>query len=199
MPRRSILTGADDITGGLGDGNLDNNNALLLTVLTQPGNYVLFATSSDLNPDGVGNYSVKLSNPTFTMLTYGQTVNGTLNTNSIQTSGSILANVLCGERRRRRHWNHELLTNDGTFIDEDDNSGGGTNALINSPLPQTGIYLIFASPFAPNVTGPYTIKLTRGASSQAFSGEAAKVRGSRTTGQITASTLARFGTRRVIR
>jgi uncharacterized protein (TIGR03437 family) len=205
------FVGADDITGGLGDGGIDNNNALLLTVLTQPANYVLFATSSDANPDGTGNYTVKLSNPTSTMLTYGQTVNGTLNANSIQTSaGDFLdvywfsgtandtASIALNASAPFDAW-LELLQNDGTFIDEDDNSGGGTNALINAPLPQTGIYLIFASPFAPNVTGPYTIRLTRGASSQSFSGEAAKVRGSRTTGQITASTLARFGTRRVIR
>jgi hypothetical protein len=45
-----------------------------------------------------------------------------------------------------------LLTNDGTFIDEDDNSVGGTNALIQAQLPKTGIYLTFAWPFAPNIT-----------------------------------------------
>jgi uncharacterized protein (TIGR03437 family) len=205
------FVGADDITGGLGDGNLDNNNALLLTVLSQPGNYVLFATSSDVNPDGIGNYTLKFSNPAFTMLTYGQTVNGTLTANSIQTSaGDFLdvywftaaandtASIALNASSPFDAW-LELLSNDGTFIDEDDNSGDGTNALINSPLPQAGIYLIFSSPFAPNITGPYTIRLTRGASSQSFGGDAAKIRGARTTGQITASTLARFGTRRVIR
>jgi hypothetical protein len=83
------FVGADDITGGLGNGNVDNDNALLLTVVTQPGNYVLFVTSSDFDQDATGNYTVKLSNPPFTMLTYGQTVNGTLNTNSIQTSPAI--------------------------------------------------------------------------------------------------------------
>jgi uncharacterized protein (TIGR03437 family) len=202
---------ADDITGGLGNGNLDNNNALLLTVLTQPASYVLFATSADVNPDATGNYTVKLTNPAFTMLTYGQTVNGAFTANSIQTSaGDFIdvywfngtandaASIAMNAPAPVDAW-LELLQNDGTFVDEDDNSGGGTNALISTPLPQTGIFLIFASPFAPNVMGPYTLKLTRGSGSQALSGESLKLRGPRATGQIMQSTLARFGTRRVIR
>ncbi|HMV51632.1 MAG TPA: hypothetical protein PKD31_28075, partial [Blastocatellia bacterium] len=38
---------------------------------------------------------------------------------------------------------------------------GGQNARISFTLPSTGIYIIIATPFAPNRTGAYTMSLTR--------------------------------------
>ena len=37
----------------------NNNNALLLSVLTAPGDYVLFASNSDIQPNGAGAYTLQ--------------------------------------------------------------------------------------------------------------------------------------------
>jgi hypothetical protein len=54
-----------------------------------------------------------------------------------------------------------LNRNNGESIATDDNSGGGTTAQITQTLSDTGIYVIVATPFAPNATGAYTLMLTR--------------------------------------
>ena len=51
-----VPVSSDDFTGGLGNGEFANKNALLLTMLTDPGEYVFFASSSDDNSEGTGSY-----------------------------------------------------------------------------------------------------------------------------------------------
>jgi hypothetical protein len=53
-----------------------------------------------------------------------------------------------------------LANESGTFVIEDDDSGGGWSALITATLPETGLYVILANAVFPNVLGGYQISLT---------------------------------------
>jgi hypothetical protein len=48
----------------------------------------------------------------------------------------------------------------GSFILEDDDSGGGLSALITATLPETGVYIILANSALPNQFGGYTLSLS---------------------------------------
>jgi len=52
-----------------------------------------------------------------------------------------------------------LANEDGSFVVEDDNGGGGTNSRIVAMLPQTGLYVILANSAFPNQTGNYSLNL----------------------------------------
>jgi hypothetical protein len=67
---------ADDQSGGYGNGKIENNNALLLVVLPTPGDYVIFASSSDYEPFATGNYTLKLLTNAFQPIKYGDNLNG---------------------------------------------------------------------------------------------------------------------------
>jgi len=53
-----------------------------------------------------------------------------------------------------------LANESGTFVLEDDDSGGGWSAMINATLPETGLYVILANAVVPNALGYYQISLT---------------------------------------
>ncbi len=53
-----------------------------------------------------------------------------------------------------------LYRNTGLNLMSDDQSGGGNDARIEYVLPADGIYLVFATPFAPQRTGSYTFTLS---------------------------------------
>ena len=53
-----------------------------------------------------------------------------------------------------------LANENGTFLLEDDNSGGGTDSRIITTLPETGLYVILANSLLPNQTGDYKISLS---------------------------------------
>ncbi len=171
------LIGADDQSGGYGNGNIDNNNALLFMVLPAAGKYVAFTTTSDENPNGLGRYTIKFLTNVATPITYGQAIanpaiattdlqssagtyldlywfNGTLNDNVQATMGSTAFDSYL-----------ILQGNDGDPpIAFDDNSGGGSSgrdARITKPLSRTGIFFVIATPFAPNQTGAYTLTVNR--------------------------------------
>jgi uncharacterized protein (TIGR03437 family) len=181
--------GADDQSGGYGNGSIDNNNALLFTVLANPGRYVVFASSSDLNPNGVGQYTINLAQNVITPIAYGQAVAGpAITASDLQTSAGTYLDLYSftgtqGDRIQIQMGSTVLdsfLILQGNAGDPplvaDDNGGGGTNALIDPThgvvpgsdppvflpsLPATGTYIIIATPFAPNQTGAYTFSLTR--------------------------------------
>ena len=50
----------------------------------------------------------------------------------------------------------------GTWILQDDDGGGATNARISATLPETGNYLIIANSAFPNEFGSYSVSLTGG-------------------------------------
>jgi uncharacterized protein (TIGR03437 family) len=181
--------GADDQSGGYGNGTIENNNALLLTVLQTAGDYVIFASSSDVQPDGIGTYTLKLLSNVMTQFSYGQTTsNAAITTNSLQTSAGDYLDVYWfngaqGDKQQIRMSSTAfdsfliLQGNEGDPpLTADDNSGGGPtgkDALIDpthgdvqglpplASLPRTGIYIIIATPFEPNKTGAYTLSLNK--------------------------------------
>ncbi len=53
-----------------------------------------------------------------------------------------------------------LANESGTFVVEDDDSGGGLSALITVNLPETGLYIILANSALPDQFGGYTLSLS---------------------------------------
>jgi uncharacterized protein (TIGR03437 family) len=172
---------SDDISGGFSNGNKVNNNAMLVTVLPQNDDYLIFATTSNTNPDGIGSYTLRFTTNVITQINYGTNLtNAAITTSDIQISTGDYWDVYWfqgtqGDRVQidltSTAFNAYLVLNkvSGDFVSDDDNSAGGTNARISptsSPrplasLPETGKYIIIATPYAPNVTGSYTLSLTR--------------------------------------
>lgn len=176
------LIAADDQSGSYGaKQGTNNNNSLLMSVLQTPARYVVFATSADPEPNAIGNYTIRVTNNIAQPITFGQTINGTLTTNSLKTSADTYLDVywFSGAQgdNARINMNSTALNsflilhrNDGDpYVTFDDNTGGGNNAQITYRLAAAGIYLIIATPLDPNITGAYTVSLNR---ATAFGGEA---------------------------
>lgn len=168
---------ADDQSGNYGSTQAaNNNNALLMTVIPNPGNYAIFATSSDLEPNGLGSYTLKLLNNVATQITYGQTVNGSITNTDLQTSAGTYLDLywFTGAQgdNTRSNMNAPVLdsflilhSNTGDpRLAQDDNTGGGKNAQLTYRLTTTGIHLIIATPLDPNITGDYSLQLQKLAS-----------------------------------
>ena len=167
---------SDDDLGGLGDGDIVNENALLLTALPESGEYVLFVTSATNNENGVGGYTVRLVGNAIQSIGYGANLTAAMAAGDMQTAagdfvdGYFFAGA-AGDRVQIRMSSSSfdplliLNRNNGDPHAFDDNGGGGTTALISTTLPETGIYVIVATPFAPFATGAYTLALTRAAAS----------------------------------
>jgi uncharacterized protein (TIGR03437 family) len=168
----------DDDLGGLGDGDITNENALLLTVLQESGEYVLFVTSAENDENGVGGYSVRLTGNAVQPTSIGANVSGAMAAGDLQTAAGDYLDAYwfagaAGDRVQIRMVSSAfdplliLNRNNGDTHAADDNSGGGPSgkdAQIAATLPETGVYVIVATPFAPNATGAYTLSLARGAS-----------------------------------
>jgi serine protease Do len=164
---------------------------MLVTVLPQNDDYLIFATTSNTNPDGIGSYTLKFTTNVITQINYGTNLtNAAITTSDIQISTGDYWDVYWfqgtqGDRVQidltSTAFNAYLVLNkvSGDFVSDDDNSAGGTNARISptsSPrplasLPETGKYIIIATPYAPNVTGSYTLSLTRLTSAPAEAAE----------------------------
>ena len=162
----------DDDLGGLGDGAVVNRNALLLTVAPEDGEYVVFVTSSETNEDGVGGYTVRLTGNAVQRTAYGANISGSIAAGDLQTAAGDFLDAFwfagaAGDRAQitMSSANFDPLLifnrNNAENIAADDNSGGGTTAQTTQTLSDPGIYVIVATPFAPNMTGAYTLTLTR--------------------------------------
>jgi uncharacterized protein (TIGR03437 family) len=162
----------DDDLGGLGDGAIVNGNALLLTVAPEDGEYVVVVTSSETNEDGVGGYTVRLTGNAVQRTAYGANISGSIAAGDLQTVAGDFLDAYwftgaAGDRAQitmsSANFDPLLILNrnNGENIAIDDNGGGGTAAQITQTLSETGIYVIVATPFAPNATGAYTLMLTR--------------------------------------
>jgi len=162
----------DDDLGGLGDGDFVNNNSLLLTVAPEDGEYVVFVTSSERQPDGAGGYTLRLLGNALQRTTYGANVSGMIQAGDLQTAAGDFLDAYfftgtIGDQAQITMSSPNfdplliLNRNTGETIAANDNGGGGTTAQITQTLDASGIYVIVATPFAPNATGAYTLSLTR--------------------------------------
>ncbi|MEP7342187.1 MAG: IPT/TIG domain-containing protein [Acidobacteriota bacterium] len=220
------LIAADDESGNLGSAESANNhNAMLMTVIQNPGNYAIFASSSDLNPNGLGNYSLRLLSNVATQITYGQTLNGSITTSDVQNSLGIYYDIFwfSGVQGDNVRMNLNsvafdpflfLYRNDGDpYITFDDNGGGGPtgrNSQITNRLTGTGIYLWVCTPYEANKTGDYSVTLAKlpgfGAEANADGlwNQVLKVPGRQLPGSRAGlidpekPSIERFGTRRII-
>lgn len=171
-----VFFGEDDQSGGYGNGRVENNNALYLTVLPTPGDYVIFATSANEQPNGLGNYTLRLRENVITQTSYGATVNASVATTDVQTSaGTYLkpywftaaANDNIDVRLNSTAFDAFLIlqaNEGGVPIASDDNSGGGTNSRIQRRLGTAGTYILVVTPYEPNRTGAFTLQPNRVAS-----------------------------------
>ena len=214
------LIAADDDTGGLGEGNVDNTDALLLTVLPGSGEYVVFVTSSDDDPNALGAYTLRLLGNAIQPIGIGSSVNASISSTDLKTSGGDFLDAywfagVQGESVELRMNSSEfdsylsLSTNSGEFLRDDDNSGGNGDSLLRATLPETGLYVFLATPYSVNVTGMYSVSLERLSSLAAPAAEAANVpdaprrrvsigRIEAARGAITTSQFERFASRRVM-
>lgn len=216
---------ADDQFGGLGEGKGENDNALLLTVLTQASDYVIFVTTSDFDPNGIGNYTLTFRTGVITPLSYGTTpISAAINTTDIQSSAGDYLDAYWfqgtqGDRvqidMKSTAFDAYLLLNDSTadLLAFDDNSGDGNDARISPTsadqplpaLPKTGIYIIIATPYAVNRTGAYTLTLQQLPPAATEAASAAKDERQSQPGRNSVrnnfgrgSNLARFALRRIV-
>jgi len=162
----------DDDLGGLGNGAIVNGNSLLLTVAPEDGEYVVVVTSSETNENGVGGYTVRLTGNAVQQTAFGANISGAIAAGDLQTVAGDLVDAywflgMAGDRAQitmsSANFDPALVLNrnNGENIAADDNGGGGTTAQITQTLSDTGIYVIVATPFAPNAAGAYTLTLTR--------------------------------------
>jgi uncharacterized protein (TIGR03437 family) len=213
------LIGADDQSGGYGNGKIENNNALLFTVLPAAGRYVAFATTSDENPNGLGPYTVRFVSNIATQINYGQAIANTAITNTdLQTSANTYLDLFWfngaqndnvqGTMSSSAFDSYLILQgNDGDPpIAFDDNSGGGSSgrdARITNRLSKSGVFFFIATPFAPNQTGAYTLTVNR-LTNLTDEGEAVRAPGRQIVderprlGNDMRSSFERFSSRRVI-
>ena len=164
-----VLFGEDDQSGGYGNGQVVNNNALYMTVLPIVGDYVIFASSANEQPDGTGTYTLRLRQNVVTQTSYGATVNASVATTDLQTSAGVYlkpywftaaANDNIDVRLNSTAFDSFLIlqaNEGGVPITSDDNSGGAPNSRITRRLGTAGIYLLVVTPFEPNRTGAFTL------------------------------------------
>lgn len=170
------LLASDDQTGGMGNGTDENTNALLLTVLREPGDYLILATSADSDPNAVGQYQLSVRTGVLQQLSYGTTTSGaTIAPEDLQTSAADLLDAYwftgtAGDvvqiRMTSTAFDSFLILNaeTGDLVNFDDNNGGGPqgrDSLLTQTLRRSGIYIIIATPFEPNRTGAYTLSINR--------------------------------------
>lgn len=163
---------ADDDLGGLGDGDIVNDNALLLTTIQQSGEYVIFVTSADEDAGATGGYSLRLIGNAMQNIAYGSNVNGQIGAGDLQTSAGVYLDAYwfagaTGDQIQLKMSSASfdslliLNSNNGATVATNDNGGGGQDSLISLTLPETGVYIVIATPFAVNRTGNYSLSLTR--------------------------------------
>jgi uncharacterized protein (TIGR03437 family) len=175
---RLIAVAADDDLGGLGDGDVVSHNALLLMVIPESRDYVLFVTSATDNPAGKGAYTLGLIGNSIQNIAYGAAVNGQIASGDLQTAAGDMLDAYwfagtSGERVQIKLSSTAfdslliLNRNTGEAVSADDDSGGGQDAQISFTLRDTGMFIIVATPFAPNRGGAYTLTLNRTSSATA--------------------------------
>lgn len=172
--------GGDD-SGGVFTINDPHDNALLLTRIPENGEYIIYVSS--FNQLETGAYTLKLTTGNITQTSYNSTVSGSITTSDLKSESGIYLdayslNITHGDRvqitMRSSTFNSFLQlrkmngSDSGDIIAEDEDSGGGNDAQItvlpDDPNISTGLYVIVATPLQANVTGNYTLTVTKLAS-----------------------------------
>ena len=176
--------GQDDQSGGNGAPATDkNNNALLLSVIVTPGQYAIFATSSDEQANGTGTYTLRISNNVIQQTSYGANISGQITTADYRNSANTYLdcywfNAISGDNVRinlnSAAFDPFLLLYDNTGdlpIFNDNISDTNKNSQIDFRLPKSLIYIVVVTPFQADLTGSYTLTLNRAAAGMALDGE----------------------------
>ena len=175
--------GSDDISGGYSNDRFVNNNALLVTILPETTDYVIYVTTSNIEPNGIGSYTLKMTADVMTPITYGTSLtSASIATTDLQTSAGDYWDVYWFQGTKGDKVQIDMSSSapgldpflllqkpNGDLVAKDDNSlDGSKNARISptslrplAELPETGKYIIIATPFAPNITGSYSLSLTK--------------------------------------
>lgn len=175
--------GSDDISGGYSNAQFVNDNALLVTVLPETADYIIYATTSNVDPNGIGSYTLKMTANVMTPLTYGTSLaSAGITTSDLQTSAGDYWDVYWFQGTKGDKVQIDMSSSapgldpylvlqkaNGDLVARDDNSLDGVKNARISPtslrplaeLPETGKYIIIATPFAPNITGSYSLSLTK--------------------------------------
>lgn len=166
----------DDETGYYGSPeSVVNHNPLLLTVIPAAGQYAIFVSSSDEQPNGLGAYTLKYTTNVIQQISYGQNVSGQITTSDYKNSADTFIDIywfngVQGERPsialNSTVFDPFLIlqgnAGDPPLAFNDNASTGGLNSLINSyTLLTSDIFILIATPFEPNKTGAYTLNLAR--------------------------------------
>lgn len=174
----------DDQTGVYGTPSfIKSFDALLVTVLPAPGQYAIFATSSDFQPNGTGAYTLRLSTNVAQQVSYGANISGQIATSDYRNSSGTLLDFYwfsgtAGDNVQidlsSSAFDSYLILNsqqgDPPLTTNDNINDTTKNSRITYRLPVTGNYIIIATPFEPNTTGAYTLTLNRAAAGMATDG-----------------------------
>jgi uncharacterized protein (TIGR03437 family) len=188
---RLVQAGEDDDQGGL-PGPGGGTDALFMTLIPpRPGSeWIIIVTSSSRQPNGEGEYTLRIHNQPMREITFDASLNGELAASDLQTSGGAYLdayyffhptgpqnNVQIRMASTQLDASLILRSNEGEFVGANDNENPGTrNSLIALPLSAPGAYLILATAAEADRTGAYTLTLNRSAGFAALGVEAGKAK-----------------------
>lgn len=157
------FTQQDDDSGG-------NRNAAMEVTLPTNGEYTIIATT--FNADALGSYTLRLAEPAplqASAIRVGQTVQGALASSDARTARGQYQDAYTFTGRAGQSLRITLegdgldtlvrVTGPNGFSEEDDDSGGRLNAMLDVTLPANGQYQVIATTYAANETGNYTLRI----------------------------------------
>lgn len=141
------------------DGSL--NSRIDSFELTDEGDYIIIVTSSDGTE--TGEFTLSLSSTTATPITYGDTIQGTVDADAgrmIYQFEATEGDVISLRMNSNAFDSYLILSNQDGELMTDDDSAGNLNAMIASyVIPETDIYFITATSFSNSSAGDFTLSL----------------------------------------
>jgi len=163
MDSSGLYLASDDDSGGGTDSQIVRTLA--------PGKYRAEA-GTFVGQGGAYTLSLQATNPTVTTITAGQTVNGTLSSTSGRSGGcagcyaDLYQFTLTSSQTLSVAMNStvfdtylRVLDGSGNMLAADDDSGGGTNSLVQRAFA-AGTYRIEATSYSSGIGGAYTLALS---------------------------------------
>jgi hypothetical protein len=160
----SLATG--DKSSGFGSGS-----ALLMTLLPDEGDYVVFAMGSNGDQIGTGAYTLQTRNVEIQPIAYGASIdNGMITSGDTQTlNGPYDEYWLVGRKgdpigitlassEFDPHLMLRLAT--GATVASSTSFAGSQATQITAVLPADGIYIVIVTPLSPYRTGGYSLRIS---------------------------------------